>query len=47
MIRWGGVGKSEHQNWLAIGQINNFIDKDHRVSAETVSARASAEKFPG
>ena len=31
----GGVRKLEHQ----IGQINNFMDKDRRVSIETISAQ--------
>ena len=32
----GGVRKSEHQ---LIGQIKNFMDKDRRVSIETISAQ--------
>ena len=33
----GGVRKSEHQSSLA--QIKNFIDKDRRVTIETISAQ--------
>ena len=33
----GGVRKSEHQSWLA--KIKNFMDKDRRVSIETISAQ--------
>ena len=40
----GGVRKSEHQSEL-IGQIKNFMDKDRRVSIETI--RAQFEVSPG